>query len=177
MGENRINTALKELVDAFAYKDPPYPTSLELVDRLKKHAPQELHGWIDDQFGKIVLYENRLIDAKVVKLPDGKYEVTGKATFRKVEADGKGAETQVKLADWIEIGVIDKPKGDAEEGEVSKFERIFVDGSEATFRLVVDEEPYQVAVDPRCLLIDRVPGDNVKKPDPATSKANTVAGI
>ncbi|MFN5853245.1 MAG: M1 family aminopeptidase [Pirellulaceae bacterium] len=176
MGEDRINAALKELVDSFGYKDPPYPTSLELVDRLKKHAPQELHSWIDDQFGKIVLFENRLIDAKVVQLPDGKYEVTGKATFRKVEADGKGVETPVNLADWIEVGVIAKPKGGAEEGEVKHFERIFVDGSEANFRLLLDEEPYQVAVDPRCLLIDRIPGDNVKKPDPGTSDTVAVAG-
>jgi ABC-type transport system involved in multi-copper enzyme maturation permease subunit len=175
MGEDRINAALKELVDAFAYKNPPYPTSLELVDRLKKHAPQELHGWIDDQFGKIILFDNRLVDAKVLKLPDGKYEVTGKATFRKVEANGRGAETEVKLADWIEVGVIAKPKGGAEEGEVKQFERIFVDGQEASFRLVVDQEPYQVAVDPRCLLIDRVPGDNVKKPDPVSKETKAVA--
>ena len=49
IGESRVNAALKELIDAYAYKGPPYPSSHELVDQLKKHTPPDLQYLIKVQ--------------------------------------------------------------------------------------------------------------------------------
>lgn len=50
IGEARINAALKDLIEKFAYKGPPYPTSYELVDRLRDQTPEELKYLIKDLF-------------------------------------------------------------------------------------------------------------------------------
>ncbi len=39
IGEARINAALKEIIDHFAYQEPPYPNAYALVDALKRHTP------------------------------------------------------------------------------------------------------------------------------------------
>lgn len=40
VGEKNVNAALKNLVDSFAYHQPPYPGSYELVDRFDAVTPQ-----------------------------------------------------------------------------------------------------------------------------------------
>ena len=78
----------------------------------------------------------------------------------KLKADTMGNETKVPITDWIDIGVLDK-----EEENLIYQERIFVDRSEMTVKLLLDDVPSKAAIDPRRLLIDRVYSDNVKVVD------------
>jgi ABC-2 type transport system permease protein len=39
IGDQNVNIALKNLVDSFAYREPPYPGSYELVERLERQTP------------------------------------------------------------------------------------------------------------------------------------------
>ncbi len=71
IGEKRVNAALKELIDAYAYKGPPYPSSHELVDRLRKHTPPDLQYLIKDLFEEITIFDNRTLDAKVTSQVKG----------------------------------------------------------------------------------------------------------
>jgi aminopeptidase N len=68
IGEQRINAALKEIIELYAYQGPPYPNSYALVDRLKKQTPPELQYLIKDLFEEITLFENRTLEATVKKL-------------------------------------------------------------------------------------------------------------
>jgi len=109
IGEDNVNAALKDMIDSFAYRKPPYPTSFDLVDRFAAHTPDSLKYLIKDLFYDITLFNNRTLDASYKKLADGKFEVTINVQSEKFKADSLGKETKVAIADWIEIGALAKP--------------------------------------------------------------------
>ena len=161
--EERINVALKNIVDKFAYRDPPYPNSYTLVDELKKQLPDELQYLIKDVFEDITLFANRTMDAKYSKLDSGKYHVVIDVECEKLKSDPKGKNAPAELHDWIEIGAFAKPEPKKKYGKQLYRERIFVDKAKSKFEFVVDEVPDLVGIDPYFLLVDRMPDDNLKK--------------
>ncbi len=163
IGEDRINVALKNIVDKFAYRDPPYPTSYTLVDELKKQLPNELQYLIKDLFEDITLFANRTVEAKYKKLDNGKYHVVIDVECEKLKSDPKGKNEPAELHDWIEIGAFSKPDSDKKYGKQLYRERVFVDKRNATFEFDVDQVPDLVGIDPYFLLVDRMPEDNLKK--------------
>lgn len=163
IGEARINAALKDLIEAYAYKGPPYPTSYALVDRLKAQTPAELQYLIKDLFEDITIFANRTIDAKATKHTDGKYLVQIEVECSKFKADEKGTETESEMNDWIEIGAFAKPESGKRYGKLLHRERIQLTSGKHKLEFLVEEEPYQAGIDPRNLMIDRMPDDNLKK--------------
>ncbi len=163
IGEDRINVALKNIVDKFAYRDPPYPNSYALVDELKKQLPDELQYLIKDLFEDITLFANRTMDATYTKLDNGKYQVSINVDCQKLKSDPKGKTEPAPLNDWIEIGAFAKPETGKKYGKQLHRQRVFIDKANATFEFEVDEVPDLVGVDPYFLLIDRMPDDNLKR--------------
>jgi len=164
IGEDKVNAALKSLVDKFAYQSAPYPTSLDLVDALREQTPPEHQHLLVDLFEEITLFENRTTKTTYRKLDNGKYEVVLDVECKKLQADEKGEETEVELDDWIEIGAFAKPEGDSKYGKTLHRELVKISEPTRTFTFVVDELPALAGVDPFSLLIDRLPEDNLKKP-------------
>ncbi|MEM9943590.1 MAG: M1 family aminopeptidase, partial [Planctomycetota bacterium] len=164
IGEDKVNAALRTLVDKFAYNNEIFPTSLDLVNALRDQTPPELHYLIDDLFAKITLFENRTTETKYKKLDDGKFEVTVNLECRKFQADDQGKQSEIEVNDWIEIGAFAKPEGDSEFGATLYRERVKIDQSTSEFTFVVDQVPDLAGVDPFSLLIDRFPEDNMKEP-------------
>ncbi|MBK7964401.1 MAG: hypothetical protein IPK10_03205 [Bacteroidetes bacterium] len=162
IGEKNVNAALKNLVDSFAYRQPPYPGSYELVDRFETVTPDSLKYLISDLFKKMTIFNNRVLEATSKKVKDG-YETTFKVRTDKMYADSLGKETKIGVHDWIEIGVFAKPAEGKKMGKALHLEKLLFDKIERTFTIRTKEEPYQVGVDPYYYLIDRVPSDNLKK--------------
>jgi ABC-2 type transport system permease protein len=165
IGERALNQALRDYIAQVGFQDPPYTTSHELYEHLKKATPEKYKYLLEDMFEKITLYDNRALEAKVREREDGKFEVTMDLRVRKLYADGKGQDTPAeKLADWVEVGVY--VEREDENGEMVD-EPIYLElhqftEEETTVTVVVDERPIRAGVDPRKLLIDRSPRDNVK---------------
>ncbi len=164
IGEEKVNAALKQLVDKFAYQESPYPTSMDLVQALRDQTPNELQYLIDDHFEKVILFANRSTEATYRKLDDGKFEITLEIECRKLRANEEGKEESVAIDDWIEIGAFAKPESGKRYGATLHRQRIRVTKEKSSHTFVVSELPDQVGVDPFHLLIDRNPGDNLRKP-------------
>ena len=162
IGESRINAVLKEIVDVYAYKGPPYPNSHVLVDRLRKQTPEELQYLIKDLFEDITIFANRTIDAKAIKQADGKYLVKIEVECSKFKADAKGLETECEMNDWMEIGAFAKPASGKRYGELLYRERVQLKSGKHHLEFTVDSKPHQAGIDPRNFLIDRMPDDNLK---------------
>ena len=165
IGEDKVNAALRKLIKKFAYKIGPYPTSVDLVDALREETPPELHYLLKDLFEEITLFENRVANTSYKATDDGKFEVTIDIECAKYQADKKGEQTKVEFNDWIEIGAFAEPKGDSDYGKTLYRKRIKMEEEAKTFTFVVDEEPALAGVDPFNLLIDRMPEDNLKRPE------------
>jgi aminopeptidase N len=155
VGEDAVNGALRQLLGENAFRGPPYPSVTTLVEKLRTVTPPDKAYLIDDLFESIVLYENRADSASARRRPDGKYEVTIRASAGKMRAGELGEERAVPLKDWIEFGV------DDDDGKPLARERRVVDRRQQTVTLVVEGRPARAGIDPDNKLIDRKPTDNM----------------
>ena len=158
IGEDKVNLAMKNFLEEFRYKEPPYPTSLDFLRHLEPVVPDSLQYLITDWFKEITLYDNRLKEATYKELKNGKFEITMKLETVKIKADSGGIETKVPMNDWIDIGVF----ADSDEDDLMFQKRVKFDQPEMTFVFEVDSLPAKAAIDPRHILIDRVYKDNIK---------------
>ena len=163
IGEEAVNRALRKVIQRYAYKAPPYPTSYALVDALREQTPPHLQYLIKDLFEDITLFSNRTLDATAVKRPDGRYDLTINVETHKYKADAKGNETEVPMDDWIDIGAFAKPEKSRKYGKTLYRDRVHIANSKSTYTFTTAELPDEAGVDPFLLLIDRIPDDNTKK--------------
>ena len=155
IGEDKVSQALAAFVRDFKFKGPPYPTSLDLEEHLRKVTPAEFQYLYDDLFDNITLYENRAKSATYTPLPGGKYEVDVAVELKKYRADGRGEEHQIPAHDWVDIGVMDM------DGHYLYLQKHKIDGDSADVKVIVDKLPYKAGIDPLNKLIDRNPDDNL----------------
>jgi aminopeptidase N len=163
IGENRINAALKQIIEEYSYKGPPYPTAYALVDRLREQTPEELRYLIKDLFEDITLFENKTTKATAEKLENGKYRVKIDVVCVKKKADAIGKETEVPMNDYLEVGAYSKPESGKRYGKLLHRERVLLSEGEHSLEFEVDELPHEAGIDPRHLLIDPVLADNLKR--------------
>ena len=155
LGEDKVNAALKDVLNQYGRKSGPYPSVTVLVDALRKITPADQAYLIDDLFNNIVLYENHAVAATARKLADGRYEVSFTVSAAKVRAGEQGEEKDVPLRDWIDVGVDDK------DGSSLLRERMLIAQKENRYTVVVTGRPAKAGIDPDNKLIDRKPDDNM----------------
>jgi ABC-2 type transport system permease protein len=157
IGEDRVSQALAAMVKEYAFKGPPYPTSLDLVNYLRKVTPPEFQYLYEDWFENITVFDNRALSASYSRLPDGEYRVRIAVEAKKYRSDGKGQEHLVPLHDLVDIGVLDA------DGNVLYLQRHKIEQERQEFTVTVDKLPNAAGIDPLIKLIDRNPDDNVVK--------------
>jgi hypothetical protein len=157
IGEDRVNQALSAMVKDYAFKGPPYPTSLDMVNYLRKVTPPEFQYLYEDWFETITLFDNRAVSASYSKLPDGKYKVHIVVEAKKYRSDGKGQEHLIPLHDLVDIGVLDA------KGNYLYLQKHKIEQERQEFTVTVDKLPSQAGIDPLIKLIDRNPDDNMVK--------------
>jgi ABC-2 type transport system permease protein len=155
IGEEAVTRALSEFTKQYAFKGPPYPTSLDLIASLKAVTPPEFQYLFEDLFLNITIYDNRTRTATYKPLADGKYQVHLSVEAIKYQADGRGQEHAVPVHDLMDIGVLD------EQGRFLYLERRRIDQEKSELDLTVSGRPSKAGIDPLVKLIDRNPDDNV----------------
>ena len=164
IGEDALNRALKKFLQDKGYQQPPYATSVELLEYIRAEAGSQHERLISDLFEKISFYDNRVETATAKKRTDGKYAVTLGLRAAKLYADGKGKETAGNMDDWVEVGVFARaPSGKESEEKVLYLKRHRITVGQPKLTVVVDAEPYEAGFDPYNKLIDRVSSDNRKR--------------
>jgi len=161
IGENKVNEALRSLLDTFAYRDPPYATSISAVRAFRKVTPDSLQYLINDMFERITLFSNRMVEAKYKKVGN-EYEVNLITKSEKFYADTLGKEVSTPISDYIDIGIFAKSDHKKNLGEPILMQRLKLDKKENNFTFRINKLPYNAGIDPNNYLIDRIPDDNVK---------------
>ncbi|HWK51901.1 MAG TPA: M1 family aminopeptidase, partial [Steroidobacter sp.] len=162
IGEEHLNRALANFIRDKAYQQPPYTTTLELVDYIRAQTAPDKYALIDELLAKIIFYDNRVVSTTVTPR-NGKFDVTIEYQAAKRESDGMGRETELALDDWIEVGVFARGKGENERMEKPLYlERKRITQPSGKFTVTVDQVPYEAGFDPYNKLIDRLPDDNRK---------------
>jgi len=164
LGEERLNRVIRGYVADTRFQEPPYTTTREFVDRLLEETPPEQQAFVKDLIEDIVLFENKATRAEYTVLDDGRYEVTLEVESQKLRADGLGAETEVPVDSWVDIGVFGaKEEGGSSEGRLLRMEKHRITEPTTELTLVVDEEPVRAGIDPYHKLVDRNPENNLTR--------------
>ena len=163
LGEEAVNRALRSLLHDFAFKGPPYPTSRDLIQRLRAEAGPEHQALITDLFEKITMYDLKATAGQATRRPDGKWTVSVDLEARKLYADEKGAETEAPLEGVFDVGVFTSPpdRRGFTAGGVLSLERQHLRSGTQTLKVVVDREPKFVGLDPYHKYVDRNSDDNL----------------
>ena len=164
LGEDRMNAMLAGLLDKYRFKGKPYARSLDLVDGLKSLARNDgERQLISDLFEKITIWDLKAKEAKVTKLPDGRFHTVLTVAGDKFYADGKGKETKAALNEVIDIGLFDARPGVGafNAKDVQIIERRPVKSGEQKIVLVSKKKPAFAGVDPYNKYIDRNSDDNL----------------
>jgi ABC-2 type transport system permease protein len=161
LGEEKFNSFLQEFIRQKGFQQPPYTTSKEFVSLLREYTPDSLQYLITDMFEKIVLFDNNVVSAQYKKLPDGKFETTIKLEMKKTEADSTGKETEVRINDYVEIGIYDSEIKTAKPLGKEFYRKMhFINKKDQVIKIITAEKPVAVSLDPYMLLIDKKPVDN-----------------
>jgi len=158
IGEDKVNLAMKNFLEEYRYKKPPYPTSHDFLRHLEPQVPDSLHYLITDWFKEITLYDNRLKEVNYKILDNGKYEVTMEIESSKIKSDSLGNETKTTINDWIDVGFF----MDDDEDHLYQQKRVKFNKEKSSITMQMDSLPVKAAIDPRHILIDRVYKDNIK---------------
>jgi aminopeptidase N len=165
IGEAAVNRALRRVLDQYAFKGAPYPTSRDLVAALRAEAPADKQGLITDLFERITLYDVKAQSMTVRPRKDGRFDVALTVKARKLYADGKGKETEAPIAadDSFDVGLFAARPGkkDFGAGSVILFERRPLKSGTQVLRFVTDRAPKFGGADPYNKRIDRDSDDNV----------------
>jgi aminopeptidase N len=163
IGEEAVNRALRKIIDKFAFKAAPYPTSRDLIAAIRSEAPADKQNLITDLFERITLYDTRVTRAESRKRADGRYDVILTIEAKKLYADGSGKEAAAPLNESFDVGAfeVEPGKNGFAPNKVLSFKHLPIRTGRQDITLTVDRAPKFAGVDPYNKLIDRNSGDNV----------------
>lgn len=157
LGEEAVNSVLRDYVREFAFQKPPFTRSVDLVARFKAVAPDDKKYLIHDFFETITLFANRTDNVSFRKMPDGKYEVFVDSTNKKFRADEQGLEEEIAMDDDVDVGVFGK------DGQLAYLQKHRIKSGKNHIRIEMDTEPLKGGVDPLNKLIDKASDDHIAK--------------
>jgi ABC-2 type transport system permease protein len=161
IGEDAVNGALRAYLEEVQYQEPPYTTVLDLYAHLKAATPDSLQTMLADLFEHITLYDNRVREATAAEAGEGRYRVTLAVEARKLRADSLGNESEVPMADYVDIGVFAADSTDRQRlGEELYLRKHRIESGQRSVTVEVAGEPARAGIDPYHKLIDRNRGDN-----------------
>ena len=112
--------------------------------------------FLEDSFEHITVYDLRAVEATAIATGGGGYRVVLSIDASKLRADDEGRETQVRMGDWIEIGVFE----DDRMRRPLYLGKHRIDEAIKSIEISVDGEPRRAGIDPYHKLVDRDLGDN-----------------
>ena len=185
IGETRMNAAIRGFLNAEKFRGPPYPTSLELVDSLRAATPDSLKYLVKDMFETITLFELKADSAIATDADSGQYRLDLYLTSKKLRADSLGAETEIPMKDWVDVGVFTRPargqKAPDKDGVTIYLAKQLIHDGAQHIALALPKLPSRAGIDPLHKLISRLTAENTigvqdrtrrKKPVPARPKSN-----
>ncbi len=161
IGEDSLNAAVSRFVKQYAFKEGPYPTSIDFLKYIKQSTPDSLQYVITDLFETITIYNNHTTNIASTKTKDGNYKVDLEVECKKSRADSVGSERDIALNDWIDVGVYTAGK-DGKDSLIYITKK-FISQPKNKFEIIVKDKPSKAGIDPLHKLIDRDTEDNVKK--------------
>ena len=161
VGQDKVDLAWRRVITRSRSPQPPFATSLDLYRELKAVTPDSLQGLLGDLLERNTFWELTTRQASMQQGPGGEWQVSLDVEARKVVVDTAGAETDMPMNDLVEIGVFAPADSGQARGELLYRALHRVRTGAQTITVSVPWRPARAGIDPRHLLIDLDPADNV----------------
>jgi hypothetical protein len=162
VGAERVDAALRRLIEKYGAGQLPLPTSLDLYAELQAVTPDSLRHLLADLFEANTFWELSAKRVTAEQTETGAWQVTLYAHARKVTVDVDGVVTEVPMDDLVEVGVFAAAEnGGRGEPLYLQMHRVRSGGQRIT--VIVPRKPARAGIDPRNLLIDVNASDNLKE--------------
>ena len=148
IGEERVNGALRRLLEKHRPEEAPLATTLDLYRELQAVTPDSLQSLLHDLFAVNTFWQLEAERATATPTQAGTWQVTLEVRARKVVFDSAGLETPVPMDDWVEIGVF-APAGKG--GELSQplhLQKHRIRSGTQTITVTVSRKPALAGIDP-----------------------------
>jgi hypothetical protein len=161
MGQDRVNLAyrrLREKTDTGSLA-----TSLDLYRELQAVTPDSLRYLLHDLFAANTFWQLETERASARQTPAGTWQVTLRVKARKLTVSPAGAETDVPMDEWVQVGVFAPTAAGSEFGETLYLCGHRIRTGTQTITVTVPRKPSDAGIDPYLLLIDLERFDNVEE--------------
>jgi hypothetical protein len=160
-GEERVNLALRRLIEKHDAPGAPLATTLDLYRELQAVTPDSLQVLLHDLFEVNTFWEFKTEQVKAVETSSGTWQVTLAVQARKRVYDSAGVESEVPMDDLVEIGVF----AAAEEGGSALSQPLYVQmhrirSGGQTITVTVPSKPVMAGIDPYHLLDWEAPNED-----------------
>jgi ABC-2 type transport system permease protein len=162
VGAERVDAALRRLIEKYGAGQLPLPTSLDLYAELQAVTPDSLRYLLADLFEANTFWELSAKQVTAEQTETGAWQVTLDAQARKVVVDVNGVVTEVPMDDLVEVSVFAAAENGG-RGEPLYLQMHRIRSGQQRITVTVPKKPAQAGIDPRNLLIDVNASDNLKE--------------
>lgn len=164
IGESKVNAALRNFIKHTSALSKQgithYATTQELIACIRKQTPDSLQNLVTDLFEKIILFDNKIPKASAHKQGQ-QYTVNLELVAQKYMVDKEGKEQEIKVNDWVDVGIYTQTKDRQEKLIYLKKHKIT--SSQIKLSIKVDQKPNKAGIDPLNILMDKNADNNVIK--------------
>ncbi|WP_271405177.1 ABC transporter permease/M1 family aminopeptidase [Tenacibaculum soleae] len=162
VGEKQVNNVLKRLTDTHRNSTKLEATTLDFLNEVYKVTPTYQHGLINDWFKKVITYDIGIESATTKALQNGTYEVAVKVKAKRFETLKNGETKQISIDEPIKIGLFTAhPSKVKDDNSVLYYESNQVNEETTEIKIIVEEKPNYIAIDPYGTRSDENLVDNV----------------
>lgn len=149
VGEDRVNAAIRRLLDTHRPADAPLATTLDLLHELRAVTPDSLQYLLHDLFEVNTYWRFSTERVTVDSLSDGQWRVTMDVRARKMVHDSTGMQVEVPMDEWVPVGVFARP----EPGRTILSKPLYLEmhrirSGDQTITIDVPERPLTAGIDP-----------------------------
>lgn len=175
IGEQKMNIALSNFINKYAYKKPPYPTSYALLDEIYALTPDSLRETVKDGLERIILFQADIKDAKSTQLADKSYETNLNFSLIKNSIDPNakqsknikdiviGQSKEAPMKDYFDIALYQDINDKSRYGKLISIHRFHLTKKENNIKLLSKIKPDKIVIDPYFIHIHKDPEDNIEK--------------
>jgi len=161
LGENKMNEFLGTFVNKYKFKERPYPSTFDYYQTMLPFLDSGQQTLVDDQWKRITLYKNKIVEAKGKKLSNGQFEVRFKVELDKYYVDSIGGnEIKAPITEQFYLALLNEetPKVKA---DVLRMEKMKLSNNQI-ITWTSAKKPKFVGIDPLHTLTDIHMDDNAK---------------
>jgi len=167
IGYDSLLASMKDMIHDFAYKEPPYPTSLDFLDKLYARTPDSLKPIVKEHMEGIVIWDVNVLKKELKKINDKSYKITlelemMKDTYNPEDrateniAESKlGKSTRVTANGILELAAYANSDEKHIYGIEIQRKRFSINNNKIVLELECMEKPDKVVIDPYFLNVWR----------------------